>query len=59
MAVQYISDTVSVTPDGRTVVDVRRLFSKKHIQDMMREMRSKTRVVRSRSGRVEPVPPTK
>jgi ABC-type sugar transport system ATPase subunit len=40
-----ISDTVTVTADGRTVVDITKLIAKEHIQKMIREMRSKTRVV--------------
>jgi hypothetical protein len=40
-----VSDTVTVTADGRTVVDITKLFAKKHIQDMIREMRAKTIVV--------------
>ena len=38
------SDTVTVTADGRTVVDIPKLLAKEHIQKMMREMRSKTRI---------------
>ncbi len=40
-----ISDTVHVTADGRTVVDVRKLFGKKHMQEAIRAMRAKTRIV--------------
>ncbi len=40
-----VSDTVQVTADGRTVVDVRKLFAKKHMRDAIREMRAKTRTV--------------
>ena len=36
------SDTVSVTPDGRILVDTSRLFQKKHIREMVKNMRSKT-----------------
>lgn len=53
MPKQKISDTVTVTPDGSTVVDMGKLFAKKHIQDMIREMRAKTRVVPPRRYRVE------
>ena len=49
-----ISDTISVTPDGRTDVDMRKLLAKKHIQDMMREMRSKIRVVTRDSRGADP-----
>ena len=38
------SDTVSVTPDGRIVVDTARLFQKKHVQEMIQKMRSKTTI---------------
>ena len=41
-----ISDTVSVTADGRTVVNVRKLMEKKHIRDMMRQIRAKTITMR-------------
>lgn len=40
-----VSDTVHVTADGRTVVDVRKLLAKKHMQNAIREMRAKTRIV--------------
>ncbi len=45
------SDTVTVTADGRTVVDIGKLFSKPHIQEMIQKMRSKTKVVAARSYR--------
>lgn len=38
-----VSDTVTVTPDGRTVVDVRKLFSKPHMQNAFKLIRAKTR----------------
>ena len=53
MPKQKISDTVTVTPDGSLVVDIPKLLAKKHIQDMIREMRAKTRVVRPRRFRTE------
>lgn len=37
-----LSDTVTVTADGRTIVDIPRLLRKKHIQDLMRRMEAKT-----------------
>jgi len=39
-----VSDTITVTADGRTVVDIPKLLAKEHIQKMIREMRSKTRI---------------
>ena len=42
------SDTVSVTPDGRIVVDTARLFKKEHVQEMIQKMRSKTTAVQKR-----------
>jgi predicted nucleic acid-binding Zn-ribbon protein len=36
-----ISDTVTVTRDGRTEVNIRELFKKKHITTMMEHMRSR------------------
>jgi ABC-type sugar transport system ATPase subunit len=39
-----ISDTITVTADGRTIVDIPKLLAKEHIQKMIHEMRSKTRV---------------
>jgi hypothetical protein len=40
-----VSDTVHVTADGRTVVDVRKLFNKQHMREAIRQMRAKTRIV--------------
>ena len=40
-----ISDTVTVTADGQTVVDLPKLLAKKHIQEMMRDIYAKTRIV--------------
>ena len=40
-----ISDTVTVTADGRTVVDAEKLFAKPHIQKMIREIKAKTRII--------------
>jgi hypothetical protein len=40
-----ISDTVQVTSDGAIIVDAEKLLSKPHIKQMMRDIRSKTRVV--------------
>lgn len=45
------SDTVTVTPDGRTIVDMAKLLAKKHIRDMIREMRAKTTPRRQPSER--------
>jgi len=39
-----VSDTITVTADGRTVVDIPKLLAKEHIQKMIREMHSKTRI---------------
>jgi hypothetical protein len=39
---KFVSDTVTVTSDGRTIVDITKLLAKKHMQDMIREMRAKT-----------------
>ena len=36
------SDTITVTPDGRTIVDVQRLMQKQHIREMLEEIRRKT-----------------
>lgn len=36
------SDTVTVTPDGRTIVDVEKLMQKEHIRAMLSEIRRKT-----------------
>jgi hypothetical protein len=47
-----VSDTVHVTTDGRTIVDVRKLFGKKHMQDAIRAMRAKTRIVPRRRATV-------
>ena len=48
---QKISDTVSITSDGRAVVDVRKLLAKKHMQETIQAMRSKTTfVVRRREA---------
>lgn len=44
-----LSDTVTVTPDGRTVVDTEKLLKKQHILDTMRAIRSKTRLVPRRT----------
>ena len=46
-----ISDTVTFTADGRTVVDVGRLLGKQHMREAIRQMRSKTRIVQSRAGK--------
>ncbi len=43
-----VSDTVTVTADGRTIVDITKLLAKKHIQEMIREMRGKTKRVSPR-----------
>jgi hypothetical protein len=44
-----VSDTVTVTADGRTVVNVSKLLAKEHVQEMIRQMRAKTTIVRPRS----------
>jgi hypothetical protein len=36
--VRLDSDIVTVTPDGRSTVDAKRLFTKPHIREMLREM---------------------
>jgi hypothetical protein len=41
---KVVSDTITVTADGRTIVDIPKLLAKEHIQKMIHEMRSKTRV---------------
>ncbi len=54
-----VSDTINVTADGRTVVDVRKLFAKKHMQEAIRAMRAKTRIVqrkRAAFGQMAPKP---
>ena len=48
MSNRKFSDTITVTSEGRTVVDVRRLFAKKHMREMIHAMRSKTRIVTPR-----------
>ncbi len=45
-----VSDTVTVTSDGRTIVDVRKLLGKRHIQDAIRKMRAKTVIVARKSN---------
>ena len=40
------SDTITVTPDGRIVVDARKLMEKDHIQATLRDIRSKTKYQR-------------
>jgi hypothetical protein len=51
------SDTITITPDGRAVVDVRKLLAKPRMQEMIRAMRDKTRFVPSRREPNEPLPP--
>jgi hypothetical protein len=46
-----VSDTVTITADGRTVVDIARLLAKEHIRQMITQMRSKTTVVFTRNPR--------
>ncbi len=48
---KFVSDTVTVTADGRTIVDIKRLIAKKHIQEMIGQMRSKTKIVSARRYR--------
>jgi hypothetical protein len=50
---KMVSDTVTVTADGRTIVDMEKLMAKEHIRKMIREIRSKTRVVHRTPGRHE------
>jgi hypothetical protein len=45
MAAKKVSDTITVTPDGRTIVDITKLFAKEHIRAMIREMGAKTIIV--------------
>lgn len=42
---EKMSDTVSITSDGRAVVDVRKLLAKKHMQETIEAMRNKTTFV--------------
>lgn len=37
-----VSDTVTVTSDGRSTVDVAKLFNKPHVRNMVRDIRNKT-----------------
>jgi hypothetical protein len=52
-AQHIVSDTVTVTSDGRTIVDIAKLLAKKHMREMIHEMRAKTRIVppRPQSGK--------
>ena len=53
---QKISDTVSITSDGRAVVDVRKLLGKKHMQETIQSLRNKTTfVTRRRESAERPV----
>jgi len=42
------SDTITVTPDGRTIVDAQKLMKKEHIQAMLAEIRRKTKYRKTR-----------
>jgi hypothetical protein len=44
-ALKLASDTITVTTDGRTIVDTRRLMKKDHIRAAIQAMQSKTVVV--------------
>jgi hypothetical protein len=48
---KLVSDTVTVTADGRTIVDIKKLIAKKHIQEMIGQMRAKTKIVSARQSR--------
>ena len=48
MPTKIVSDTVTVTADGRTIVDITKLLAKKHMRDMIHEMRAKTTTVSPR-----------
>jgi hypothetical protein len=43
------SDTVRVTTDGRTEVDIQKLFKKQHIRSLIDQMQSKIRYVQASS----------
>jgi hypothetical protein len=47
------SDTISTTPDGRTVVDAKRLFQKEHVKEVLRRVEQKIEIIRKneRPGR--------
>jgi hypothetical protein len=47
------SDTVTVTPDGRTIVDIPRLLQKEHIKKAIEEMKAKTTIVYTRRRHIE------
>jgi hypothetical protein len=49
---QKASDTISVTVDGRTIVDVQKLMEKDHIRAMLKEIRKKTTYRKSRTRRI-------
>lgn len=42
------SDTITVTADGRTIVDVQKLMKKDHILTMVAEIRRKTKYRKTR-----------
>jgi hypothetical protein len=42
------SDTITVTPDGRTIVDAQKLMRKEHIRTMLADIRRKTIYRRTR-----------
>jgi hypothetical protein len=41
-----VSDTVTVTVDGRAIIDVRKLFAKKHVKDKLRRLQDKVVIVK-------------
>jgi hypothetical protein len=47
------SDTITVTPDGRTIVDIPRLLQKEHIKKAIEEMKAKTTIVYTRRRNLE------
>ncbi len=49
-----VSDTVTVTHDGRTIVDMKKLFAKQHIREMMQRMSEKTVIVPRRASKDRP-----
>ena len=51
---QTVSDTVTVTSDGRMIVDIPRLFQKQHMQDLITSIHSKTVRVRRDQTEVKP-----
>lgn len=46
---QRVSDTISVTTDGRSIVDPKKLLAKDHIRTAIREMQQKIAIASSKS----------